>query len=317
MKGLLEPVELAGPAAVVASAYEVGLIEYLARPAPAAEHAERLGLDPEATALALEALASLGIAEEREGRFGRSPTTDSISPSPGAELEGGLWGHLPRFLRTGERLAHMDGSPAERAAAYSEIAGQLGPMFEDAAETLATKLPPPGPRILDVGAGSGVWSLAMCERTPAARVTAVDLPDVLPGFLDRAEALGLSRRVDTIAGDFHAVELPANGFDRIVLANVLHLEPPARAKSLIAHVAPALKPGGELVVVDALAEGDPEAERGRSIYALHLAMRTDRGRVHPRAEIERWCRASGLGGGELVVPGVPPRAVAALVHRAP
>jgi ubiquinone/menaquinone biosynthesis C-methylase UbiE len=302
---LAELLEQRGTAALLATAYESGLIDSLADSAPAVEHARRLQLDPEATRLALEALVAIGMAREREGRFGV------------AEPANGLWSHLPVFLRTGEPCSSMDGSADERAAAYKDMVPTLGRLFQDAARTLAAELKPLGGSILDVGAGSGVWSLAMCERSSLTRVTAVDLPDVLPAFLARARELDLADRVATIAGDYQVVELPAARFDRVVLANVLHLETPDDARALIARVAPAIRRGGELVVIDALAEGEPAAVRPVSLYAIHLAMRTTAGRVHSRAEIEHWCREAGLRSGRLITPRVAPRLFAALIHRAP
>jgi SAM-dependent methyltransferase len=318
MSDLADPLEAAGSAAVIASAAELGLIESLSDPAPAVEHATRLGLDPKATDLELKALVALGIAEERDGRFGASKAAEQLAPGlPLGALPGrGLWAHLPHFLRTGERYAQMDGSTAERSAAYSELTKALGRLFNDAARELAAKLTR-HERILDVGAGSGVWSLAMAERSDAARITAIDLPQVLPAFEERAESLGLRGRVEPVAADYHSIELPTEAFDRVLLANVLHLEPPRSARSLVRRVTPALAPGGELVVIDALLEGDPARDRARSIYALHLAMRTRRGRVHPRTEVERWCRDAGLGEGELVTLNAPARALGALIHRRP
>lgn len=318
MSDLADPIEADGCAAVIASAVELGLIESLSDPAPAAEHASRLRLDPEATHLELEALVALGIAEERDGRFGAAEATDQLAPGLplGALPERGVWAHLPLFLRTGQRYARMDGSTAERSAAYKELTKALGRLFHDAARELAAKLMP-RERILDVGAGSGVWSLAMAERTDAAHITAIDLPQVLPAFEERADSLGLRGRVDLVAADYHAIELPSQAFDRVLLANVLHLEPPRSARSLLGRVSAALAPGGELVVIDALLQGDPAHDRARSIYALHLAMRTRRGRVHPRAEVERWCRNAGLWEGELITLSAPARALGALIHHRP
>jgi ubiquinone/menaquinone biosynthesis C-methylase UbiE len=210
----------------------------------------------------------------------------------------------------------MDGSTAERSAAYKELTKALGRLFHDAAQELAVKLTP-RERILDVGAGSGVWSLAMAERSDAAQVTAIDLAQVLPAFEERAESLGLCDRVELVAADYHSMNLPSEAFDRVLLANVLHLEPPHSARSLLRRVTAALAPGGELVVIDVLLQGDPARDRARSIYALHLAMRTRRGRVHPRAEVERWCRDAGLSEGELITLNAPARALGALIHHRP
>jgi ubiquinone/menaquinone biosynthesis C-methylase UbiE len=210
----------------------------------------------------------------------------------------------------------MDGSALERSNSYETLSGTLGRLFEDAAEDLAGKLPPPGDRVLDVGAGSGVWSLAMGARSPKATVIALDLPAVLSAFLHRAGSLGLADRVETIAGDYHSIELPVASFDRIILANVLHLESPADAASLIARTAAALKPAAELIVIDSLVEDEPTRAPAHAIYALHLAMRTGQGCLHPRAQVDRWARAAGLYRSSSVTPDPPPRNLKALLYRA-
>ena len=57
----------------------------------------------------------------------------------------------------------------------------------------------------------------------------------------------------------------------------------------------------------------------RSQGSGHASARTcegvlKRGRVHPCAEVERWCRNAGLGKGELITLNAPARALGALIH---
>jgi SAM-dependent methyltransferase len=317
--GLSELIELGGSTAAVAAAHESGLLDSLSEPASPAQHARRLGIDPEAVALVLDTLIALGVAQQRDGRVGNSETLTATRGTPLHDLlpMRDLWRHLPRFLRTGERYAQMDGPPTRRAADYKDLAGALGDLFVDAARELARKLAPAGERILDIGAGSGVWSLEMCLRSPASRVTALDFPEVLPAFMQRAARLGLADRVRPWAGDVHASDLPVATFDRIVIANVLHLERPSLARCLMIRAAGALAHGGELVLVDCLADGDPAKQIAGRVYALHLAMRTSAGRIHPRAQIERWAYDAGLTAGQFVGLDARPWSVAALVHRKP
>jgi len=220
------------------------------------------------------------------------------------------------FLSRGERLAHMDGSLAMREAAYSGVVSQLAEAFSEGARQLAERLPGRPAHILDAGAGAGVWSLAMAERHPRTRVTALDLPKVLVAFCRQAEQMGLADRIETLARDFHHVELPPGHFDRVVLANVLHLEPPEQAADLIRRTVHSLVGGGDLVIVEMLGDGTPVGERARAVYALHLALRTQQGRTHTLSDLRAWVEQAGLIPGEVMRLSIWP-GVGALVAHAP
>ncbi|MCY1054791.1 class I SAM-dependent methyltransferase [Nannocystis sp. SCPEA4] len=317
----MDVMDLFAAASIVTAAQQTGLFrELLAAPQAASAHAEKLGLDRRATTLVLDALVTLELASREGDRYEASPQLQSwLRPWVGGnDPRQHLWEHTAAFLRSGEPLAHMDGTPAEREASYRAGVAWLGKHLEPFARELAGKLAQAPARVLDVGCGSGVWSLAIAERSPTTRVTGQDFPQVLESFSARAQALGLGDRVATIPGDMHAVELPAGAFDLVVIANVLRLETPERAASLLARLARAVAPGGALLVVDALAGGTPERERARALYALNLALRTRAGRVHSPAEFASWLTAAGLGAIETIELGGragPLGAVGALLAR--
>jgi ubiquinone/menaquinone biosynthesis C-methylase UbiE len=299
----IDLMDLIALAHVVSAAQETGLLWALqSGPRTAQAIAEELGLDRRAVVLVLDALVTLDVASRDGDAYDASPRFKSlVRPlGPNGERMLGLMKHMATFLRTGEPLFRMDGTPAEREGCYQGSVAWLANMMEPAARELASKLAQPPARILDVGCGSGVWGLTIAERFPQAHVTGQDLPAVLDAFTARARSLSLGGRVATIPGDMHAVELPAGGFDLVLIANVLRLEAPDRAAALLARLAAAVAPGGALVVVDALAGGNPERERSRALYALNLALRTQRGRVHSPAEMTSWLEAAGLGAVETI-----------------
>ncbi len=311
--------ELGGVAAAVVAAYQSHLLQALLNgSATPAMYAEELGLDSAATERVLAVLAAVGIADCEQGRYAASADLQHVDAwhLGGIDALGALWSQVPAFLLHGERLAHMDGPPAQREAAYSPVVSRLAEVFAEAARHLAAELPGNPTQILDVGAGSGIWSLTIAERHPQARVTALDFPTVLQAFRAQAEHMGLADRVETLAGDVHVLDLPRHWFDRIVLANVLHLEPPAQAAALIRRVAASLIDGGDLVLVEMLGDGTLSGERARAIYGLHLALRTRQGKAHILSDLRAWVEQAGLIAGEVIALETP-RGMGALVAHAP
>lgn len=289
----MNPYVLFGISAALESAVQAGLFELLlAGPCSASVLAERAACDPLATARVLEVLVGAGVLEKSDGAFSvPGPLHGQLQRGPGGyPAHRALWSHTSRFLRGGERISAMDGASGERAAAYQGTVGGLGSLFDAAAQLLAQRLPH-RLRILDVGAGSGVWSLAMLGQRDGARATALDFAAVLPRFRERAASLGRGDQVETIAGNFHDAAL-APSFDRVVLANVLHLEDETSARDLVRRAAGWLEPGGDLVIVDVLDSLGQDA--AHAAYALHLAMRTRSGVPHSSSKLREWSLAAGL-----------------------
>jgi SAM-dependent methyltransferase len=243
----------------------------------------------------LEVLAAAGFAVREAEGF--APTED-LAFAVGRDAGMGARGlvlHVAEFLRSGSPLVRMDGAGDEREREYRDVVPRLASMFDDAASELAGRLAPHGHRLLDVGTGSGVWSLAFAQVDPDLHVVGADFPAVLEAFTARARALGLSERVTTCPGDAYESAL-GSGHDRVMIANVLHLESPERARALVDRAAQALAPDGELVLIDAFDADEISLPRRRGLatYHLSLAQRTDEGGLHHIADAQKWCRAAGL-----------------------
>ena len=310
--------DLLGASSAIAAAARAGIVTaLLARGATTPELAKDLSLDPRALGLVLGVLKAYGFLESAGDRWSATDAFREVAARvPGGnEMTFGLWSHVPDFLRTGTPFLRMDRAPEEREQAYRDVVGRLGAMFAASAKELAAKIPGHPKRILDVGCGSGIWSLSIASRVEASRVTGLDFPAVLQSFRTKAKELGLADRIDFIEGDVHSVDVPKRAFDLVVVANVLRLETPERAKRIVDRIAPAVAEGGALLVIDALGEGTPEKERARAIYALHLGMRTEQGSVHAPQTIRGWLAEAGLARIEAIDVATNPGAVGALLAR--
>ncbi|MEQ9325456.1 MAG: class I SAM-dependent methyltransferase [Polyangiaceae bacterium] len=272
-------------------------------------HAAALDLYSEGVAKLLPILVDSGFAVRDGDRYGPSDGLRALVDKTPHGL-GGLtrvWDHLPAYLRTGEPMMRANGVRTERQRVYAGVVAALGKMFAPSATALAAALAPIEPRtVLDVGAGSGVWSLALASVVPELRVTALDLEPVLAAFRTRAAELGLADRVSTVAQSFHDEPLGAGSYDVVLLAAVLHLEPPLSAAALITRASRAVAPAGRLVIVDALRGRGADA-LPRSLYAMNLALRTRGGAPHDEDAIVGWlrdARAVAIDRVDLPFPGL-------------
>ncbi|MYI99089.1 MAG: 50S ribosomal protein L11 methyltransferase, partial [Gemmatimonadetes bacterium] len=106
----------------------------------------------------------------------------------------------------------------------------------------------PGDRVLDVGSGSGVLSIA-AVLLGASRTTGIDIdPETIGNARENARLNGVSGRVDLHAG---RLEHPAvSGRYRVVVSNISAASLTAMLPGFAAH----LHPGGELILSGLLIE---------------------------------------------------------------
>lgn len=107
----------------------------------------------------------------------------------------------------------------------------------------------PGMTVADIGAGNGYYTVRLAERVGSeGRVLAQDIdPEALRGLARRVER----QRLDNVSirlGEFANPKLPDNSFDRIFMVHMYHeIEQPYE---FLWRMWPALRPGGQVVVVD-------------------------------------------------------------------
>jgi len=108
----------------------------------------------------------------------------------------------------------------------------------------------PGMTVADIGAGEGYYTVRLAKRVGAeGRVLAEDIvPEVIDALGRRINRENWSN-VSVKLGTPSDPKLPARSFDRVFLVHMYHeiTEPYA----FIWHLRAALKPGGQIVVVDA------------------------------------------------------------------
>jgi SAM-dependent methyltransferase len=141
------------------------------------------------------------------------------------------------------------------AGARLELEGDVTmPLLREAIDAIASAAGSPDAvrRVLDLGSGPGVASVALAQRFPRAVVTAVDAAEPLLDLAtQRAARVGVGRRVQTAVADLERAlgHVAVAGSIDVVWASMVlhHVEAVPQA---LADVRRLVRPGGLLAVVE-------------------------------------------------------------------
>jgi SAM-dependent methyltransferase len=221
---------------------------------------------------------SLGLVEKRDdGRYANAPAAQSYlvrgAPSYFGDyyrfqidrqvyplfehLDGALRGERKDFYRLMEdpteaeyfsRAQHSGSEgPAHVAAKLVDLAG--------------------GRRLLDVGGGTGAFSIALCRRYPGLAATILDFPNVRPVAERYVRESGLQARVTFLPGNALDVPWPA-GQDAVLMSYLVSAVAERSAGELLDRARRALAPGGQLLLHDFVVEDDGRGPLSAALWQL-------------------------------------------------
>jgi ubiquinone/menaquinone biosynthesis C-methylase UbiE len=240
-----------------------------------------------------------------------------VSTKP--SFQGGIIRHtssqlLPNWLKLNEVVA--TGKPAlsvnqekQGGEFFHEFVSDLFPMSYKTASQLAAHLnlgAGGAATVLDLAAGSGVWSIVLAQSGAQVSVTAVDWPEVIDVTKKTVAKFGLSERYTFVEGDLSSADF-GSGYTVATLGHILHSEGARRSKALLAKTFEALAPGGTIVIAEFLVNADRTGPLGGLIFAVNMLVNTDEGDTYSFEEISAWLTEAGfVDARQLAAPGPSP-----------
>jgi predicted O-methyltransferase YrrM len=283
------------------AASELGLFEALAdSPATIEGLAARTGLTPRAARISADAMVALGLLE----RTGDSYCNGAAA---GQFLTGRTPADLRPFLRFWDRISY----PAWTTLAASLAGGPPTEIFEldDELQEIASsgiEAVLAGPAnalphavdlsarraLLDVGGGTGSWTVALLRKYPQLRATVLDLPVVADIARSRAAAAGLDGRIQVLPGDAMADPLPG-GYDTFLVANLVHYLSPDGNRTLLTRLRDAAERGALLMLADFWTDATHTEPVHAALMAGEFAVHLAHGDVYSVDEIRTWLGETG------------------------
>ena len=150
-----------------------------------------------------------------------------------------LWMKLDEIVRTGQpaEARNLEGPGTEF---FTELVENIIPMSYGSAQVLADHLKVADAtkpvRVLDLPAGSGIWGIALAQKSPRVEVTAVDWAGMIPTTKRITQKFGVSDRFKYIEGDLLDADF-GSGYDIATLGHILHSEGEERSRKLLKKTA--------------------------------------------------------------------------------
>ncbi len=295
-------------ARAVSAAAELGVADALKDgPLYYTELAKAVGADQRALHRAMRALASVGVfVEPSPGTFALTPVSQLLrSDVPGSmrkltemltsESHWLPWGRFSDTLRSGQSgPVHAFGTDIfswfqriENAvqwelfnAAMSSFSSVTGGAIADSYDFSAFS------RIVDIGGGHGSLLRAILARAPETKGVLFDLPDVARGTTDT-----LGGRIECVGGSFFD-GVPGGG-DCYLMKHIIHDWSDDHCRTLLSHVAKAMKPSGKVLVCETVMPDTTEPHPAKFMDLNMLAM-TEGGCERTEREFSTLFESAGL-----------------------
>lgn len=218
--------------------------------------------------------------------------------SPGVlEMVERLKTNRPAGLKGGEAGAafiYRDGmkSAMEQTHLAEHFTLALSGRAKNVAPVLAERVPLQGAEmLLDVGGGTGIYSIGFLRANPNLKAIVLDRPEVLKIAERFGSDYGVSDRLQFHPADMFQDALPPA--DVILLSNILHDWDVPECQTLVRRCAAALNPGGRLIVHDVLLNDSLDGPLPIALYSAALFTFTE-GRAYSAGEYNVWLRNAGL-----------------------
>ncbi|MGB9609406.1 MAG: methyltransferase [Bryobacteraceae bacterium] len=290
---------------ILLTAVELDLFTHVGSGATATEVARRAGTDPRATEILLNALAAIGALLKKNGAFFNTPATAQylVAGSPDFARPALMhtvhlfdsWAALTQCVRAGTAVHRPDPEAADPQWTESFIEAMHWRAQKDAAELARIGRARNVRRMLDVGGGSGVYSIAFAKANPALHAEVFDREPVTRIARRHILAEGLEDRVTTRVGDLTRDDL-GSGYDLVLLSAICHMLSPEENRSLLARCFRALAPGGRLLIRDFILDPGKTSPPQAALFAVNMLVNTRGGSTYTEEEYTAWLREAGFAG---------------------
>lgn len=249
----------------------------------------------------LDACAAIGLLRRNGNKYINSHMSDAylVEGRPlylgdiieVQSIEAGNWEKLYNLVRKGS-LSKEDETKREVTPHLFTMAMNNLAMLGEA-EALASAVDLSGCKtMIDVGCGSGIYSITLCRHYPNLHSTLLDTKEVLKTTNQLIMKSNLQDRINTQAADITKDPF-GNNIDVALLSDVLYQDSP-KCLQILRSAYEALVPKGTLVIRGYYADPERSQALFGSLFALGQLLFDANSEFTSIALIQRWVKKAGF-----------------------
>jgi hypothetical protein len=252
---------------------------------------------------------------EKDARFTNAPDVQRFLVKDGDRYAGPwILFTKPRWTAYGELSQRLRNPQENRLGTYTEFTVEDARRYHaatysigmGAARLFSRSVDLSGRKLLlDLGGGSGAYSIVATETYPGLKAIVLDLPPVTVVANEYIAANKAQDRVSTLAGDFTTSAFP-QGVDVVVMASNLPQYEPALIRLVVGTAFASLTPGGEMHLVGETLHDDRRGPLSAALWGLNEGVFGSTGVAHTEAEVKGYLQDAGFADVAVhpFVPGV-------------
>ena len=265
--------------------------------------ADRLHLDKHACERLLNALVSLEFLTKQDHLFYNTVDSFSYLSKKSPDYLGGLmhtnhlwntWSNLTRVVKTGKSAQPEEINARGDEWLFAFISAMHDRATKQAPQQIARLDLTGVVSLLDVGGGSGAYSMEFIRRKPEIEATVFDLPNVVPITQRFVDKEGFSGKIKTHTGDYTTDNLP-NGFDLVFLSAIIHSNSLEVNRELVRNCFQALNENGRIVIQDWIMNNERTQPTAGAIFAINMLVGTEAGDCFTEQEVTEMLEDAGFG----------------------
>ncbi len=290
------------------------------------EIAQALNLSARSTNVLVVALRAMGLIDaDASGKMSPSPIAREHLVPGGEFYIGGYVGltsetpgvkNIVQRLRTGKPTESNPDDPGvgfifreglesamDHEASARRLTLSLAGRARIVAPALAARFPLANAKcLLDIGGGTGLYSIGCVRANPNLRAIVWDRAEVLKIAKEMLDKYDVADRIQLLPGDMFADPVP-QGCDVTLLSNILHDWDIPECHKLLSRCAAALPSGGRVLIHDVFLNDSLDGPLPVALYSAALFNVTE-GRAYSSAEYRKMLSDVGLRPGQVLPTAV-------------